>query len=279
MQHSSLFKITSFIAIALLMSSCSRMPTTSSTMQKFQPTMKRISNGAISVKNKVVSTTPRLFKRKPRYPAALPLTPVKGKHTCCTTSAHRSVVINNKAMQTNRDTNTVSYAKPVNSQTIVSKKQVPQPALPQATPRVVLASYAPLSRSAPATPSISPQQANSQLFNLSKTGTADQIQQLIRQGASTNSANTNGETALHASASTGNVAAANALIQNGANVNALTVRGWTPLHTAARFGKSEVASLLISRGADLNIRNQDGKTPIQLARQAGQSNTVALLLR
>ena len=273
--HNPLLPLTLLLITAFTVSSCSRMPTVASTRAAM-----------VKMKNKVVKSTPRLFARKkPRYPAALPLRKVKvQKKTVCPPPRYRHVV------QTRR---TKPVSRPVTRKVVAhNTRPVPRNVAPQprreATPQINYARHTPANVTAPThnvptptppAPRLNPQQANSMLFNTAKSGNAAQITNLINQGANVNAANGNGETALHAAASTGNLAAARALLQHGANPNALTIRGWTPLHTAARFGRGNVAALLLNHGAQRNSVNADGRTPMQLARQANQQGMVAMLQR
>ncbi|MEE9351190.1 MAG: ankyrin repeat domain-containing protein [Thiotrichaceae bacterium] len=301
-----LFRILSLLLISLLVTSCSRMPTTKS--------FTGLKSNLIGMKNNVVRATPRIFKpRKPRYPAALPLRGYPAKKVANT---HRGTQTRStQAKRTRKKSRypaALSLRKTANSRTcptpnrrvVLARGSVPRITAPQrkvvtsakrsTTPGIVKTVYTPQARRqqpqqvvhrqaviqrVPQAPRLNPQQANHQLFNLAKNGNAGQISNLLSQGANVNAGNGSGETALHAAASTGNTSAAQALLQRGANVNARTVRGWTPLHTAARFGRGNFAALLLNNGAQRNIQNVDGKTPMQLARQANQHGIVAMLQR
>ncbi len=267
--HMPRYSLALLLFSTLMITSCSRMPTIDSTRSTLT-----------KMKNTVSYATPRLFKRTPpRYPAALPLKRVNtAKPNTCPpprrpfVSTHRSAPAGQRRQQ----------IIPVSVQTAAVAIRSAQPPRPLTSPR----SNPPAPYGVPYTPpapqqlpTLNPQQANQQLFNTAKSGNADQINRLIRQGAQVNAANSSGETALHAAASAGNTATAQALLQQGANINAQTINGWTPLHTAARFGRANVASLLLTRGAQRNALNSDGKTPLQLARQANQGSTISMLQR
>lgn len=268
------------LTASFTLSSCSHMPTLTSTK-----------TAMVNMKKKVAKSTHRLFvRKKPRYPAALPLRRVSARtvNTCpppqhrqyrrtvkTRNATPRHAAMRNRAAVNKRPTVRQNSKAVQRARTVAARTHYPAP-----RPQIRHARYTPpVPQPTRQAPRINPQQANQLLFNTAKKGSAAQIINLINQGANVNAANGNGETALHAAASTGNLAAAQALLQHGANVNAQTIRGWTPLHTAARFGRGNVAALLLNRGAQRNSVNADGRTPMQLARQANQQGLVAMLQR
>lgn len=265
MQLSLVIKIVSLAVPVFVTASCSSTnKAVTNTKQAVVNTSsfatKTIYSGAAALKNTAANAAPGIFKRKQRYPQALPLRRVN-TNTCpvCPAPTHHAAIQRTATSQPITQ-NRQPYA-------LTAQRRQQQP------PHVMLAS------GSTASPSPSAMTANSQLFRLAKTGNAAQIQQLINQGANPNSANANGETPLHAAASSGNMDAAMTLLQRGAYVNARTIRGWTPLHTAARYGSTNVTALLLKQGANPRVVNIDGKTPLMLAQQARQSATAALLSR
>jgi len=308
--HSRSFLMTTAILFSLTLSSCSRTPR----MVK-SPTLQGMKSGLVGMTNRVIKSTPRIFKQqKPRYPAALPMKGYPGRKATTTAKTRYPAALPMKGYPPQKVVRTTKARYPAalslrknnsartcpvpNNRVVLASKRtsVYNRSTPprHTTPRITKVSYtAPVQRqqtqtyrrptpqpvSQPQAPRLNPQQANQQLFSLAKNGNAAQISNLIAQGAHVNSANGSGETALHSAASTGNTSAAQVLLQRGANVNARTVRGWTPLHTAARFGRGNLVSMLLNNGAQSNIQNVDGKTPAQLASQANQQGIVAMLRR
>ncbi|KAJ2742698.1 hypothetical protein GGI20_004296 [Coemansia sp. BCRC 34301] len=90
---------------------------------------------------------------------------------------------------------------------------------------------------------------------VSKLGQAnsDEIMEMVRQGASVNTADTAGRTPLHVASSCGNVEAVRLLIHMGANVNATDRIGNTPLTIAATGARTNVILPLLEGGADPRI--------------------------
>ncbi len=75
----------------------------------------------------------------------------------------------------------------------------------------------------------------------------------MKNGADANSANSDGETALHLVARSGNIAAANLLLKAGAKIDARENLGQqTPLMWAVARRQPAMVELLISKGADIN---------------------------
>src|SRR6185437_6893220 len=82
------------------------------------------------------------------------------------------------------------------------------------------------------------------------------IDLLLKAGARANSANPDGETALHLVARAGNVEAAKLLLKAGAKIDARETFGeQTPLMWAAARRHPEMVELLASKGADVNARS------------------------
>jgi ankyrin repeat protein len=103
---------------------------------------------------------------------------------------------------------------------------------------------------------------NIQLLPVAKDNDLVQAQQLLDAGASPNSSNQIGQTALHLSAVWGSLEVGSLLIAAGANVsphNRLT--GATPLHLAAQRRRAEMCRFLVSKSADVNAKDNRGKTP------------------
>jgi ankyrin repeat protein len=89
-----------------------------------------------------------------------------------------------------------------------------------------------------------------------------------------------GSTALKCACSAGHVGAAVQLLEAGASPDTANRRGETALHAvAARSGRAECVRALCSHGATINVVNSEGETPLQLAEKAGNSDAAAEILR
>jgi ankyrin repeat protein len=99
---------------------------------------------------------------------------------------------------------------------------------------------------------------------------------LLAHGAEVDARDSNGETALMRAPTR---SAVMALCDAGAAVQAATGEGVTALHFAARYGRSEVVHGLLSRGADPDAATGMGETPLHYAvlANAGTDCMAALL--
>lgn len=91
-----------------------------------------------------------------------------------------------------------------------------------------------------------------------------------------NAENPAGETPLMYLAIAGQTERARALIARGAQVNRL---GWTPLHYAASKGQLAMAQLLLQHKAMVNAPGPSGETPLMMAALSGSKPMVELLLK
>lgn len=126
--------------------------------------------------------------------------------------------------------------------------------------------------------------SNSELgfFDICKTGSLEQINRAIENGANVNTTNTAGMTAfMWAADSNPDPEVVTILIRAGANINAQTKDGWTPLIWAAYSKKSDpfVITILLYEGANPKITSSTGKKAIDYARENDKFiNTEALSL-
>ena len=98
--------------------------------------------------------------------------------------------------------------------------------------------------------------ADGSLFILAATGTAEEVQSVIRKRANVNARRQDGATPLMLAAlSNPNPKVLAVLIDAGANVNARGEDGITPLMVAAESSTPGVIELLIDAGADVNPRS------------------------
>ena len=104
------------------------------------------------------------------------------------------------------------------------------------------------------------------LFEACKTGTPQEISELIEQGAAVNVQTQNKTTPLMTAAQYNSFEAVKILLDNHADVNAKNKTGNTALHFAAGYNDSETVMAIINAGAVLNIANDKGKTPLEIAK-------------
>ncbi|GAB5578878.1 fibronectin type 3 and ankyrin repeat domains protein 1 isoform X1 [Prionailurus iriomotensis] len=126
-------------------------------------------------------------------------------------------------------------------------------------------------------------------------GHLDVVKYLRRHGASWETRDLGGCTALHWAADGGHCNVIEWMIKDGCESKrdwtqgssssgikvdaADTGSGWTPLmRVSAVSGNQRVASLLIEAGADVNMKDKDGKTPLMVAVLNNHEELVQLLL-
>jgi ankyrin repeat protein len=98
-------------------------------------------------------------------------------------------------------------------------------------------------------------------IDVCQTGTPQQIEAALKDGADVNTKNNKGETPLMFAASSGNPDLVPLLLSAGADVNAKSDRGSTPLMWAASDGDPDIVALLLKAGANVNAKNVHGWTP------------------
>src|SRR5689334_18400203 len=117
------------------------------------------------------------------------------------------------------------------------------------------------------------------LAEAAMNGDRTTVQALLKQKVDVNSAQGDGNTALHWAAYRDDIEMAKALIQAGASVKPTTRIGdMQPLHLAASNGSAAMIEVLLKAGADANAPNGNGTTPLMLACAAGKTDAIALLL-
>ncbi|XP_008564853.1 PREDICTED: ankyrin-3 [Galeopterus variegatus] len=104
------------------------------------------------------------------------------------------------------------------------------------------------------------------------------VSQLMHHGASPNTTNVRGETALHMAARSGQAEVVRYLVQDGAQVEAKAKDDQTPLHISARLGKADIVQQLLQQGASPNAATTSGYTPLHLAAREGHEDVAAFLL-
>jgi ankyrin repeat protein len=106
------------------------------------------------------------------------------------------------------------------------------------------------------------------------------VKNCIEKGASVDTQDGSGLTALHAAAAAGQKEVAEFLLGTGASVQAASGADGlgTPLHYAAHGGSKDMAELLLSKGAPVDAGNSKGEAPLHLAAQMGHTDVCRLLL-
>ncbi len=104
---------------------------------------------------------------------------------------------------------------------------------------------------------------------------------LLDLGASVKmrSANTMGNTPLHAAAAGGHREVCALLLSHKAEVNAEQASQYTALHSAAANGSEELVRLLLAHEANPKAKSDKGESPLDMARARNHSAVVALLER
>jgi uncharacterized protein len=124
------------------------------------------------------------------------------------------------------------------------------------------------------------QAGESALLIAALAGHADIIALLLERGADIESRNKGGLTALHAAAYGGHVEVVELLIERGADVNATkNFYHMAPLHAAAEEGHKEVVELLLAHGADIEAKERNGYTPLTQAGWRQYWDTASLLIK
>jgi len=119
------------------------------------------------------------------------------------------------------------------------------------------------------------------ILELAKTGSLQDIQAALQQGADVNAMDAGGETPLMYAAENNQPPEVIAeLLNAGANVNARDSAGVTPLMYAAGYCKScEVIAVLLTAGADPYARDDAFLTPLMYATENNQAPEILTVLR
>ncbi|RYN82789.1 hypothetical protein AA0120_g9495 [Alternaria tenuissima] len=97
-------------------------------------------------------------------------------------------------------------------------------------------------------------------------------------GASMDSADSNGETALHRAVASGHGETSAVLLDHGASIDAQNTDGWTSLHLASAHSNDALVALLLQRNADVNKVDGYNATPLYRAAESGTERVVRQLL-
>ena len=99
-------------------------------------------------------------------------------------------------------------------------------------------------------------------------GDTARLEAALDAGASPNSRDRFGNSALEFAASRGRVAVIRRLLKAGARPDSAGASGSTALHTAAKWGRSHGVSELLRRGADPTLADRHGRTALDITRAA-----------
>jgi len=120
--------------------------------------------------------------------------------------------------------------------------------------------------------------APSPLADAAEQRDATALRKLLAAGASVNTAQPDGTTALHWAAHHEDAESVALLIKAGANVNAPNQYGVPPLTQACITGNSVIVGMLLKAGADPNTTLKGGETALMLAARSGGIESVKALL-
>jgi len=118
----------------------------------------------------------------------------------------------------------------------------------------------------------------SQLIQASAKGDPTSIQNLVKQGANVNEADSKGRTPLMHAAISGKTEAVEVLLSMGAKINAQDKYGYSALIHALSYGYEDMSRLLIESDADLNARTYNGDTPLLIALDKCKTDTIKMLI-
>ena len=116
-----------------------------------------------------------------------------------------------------------------------------------------------------------------ELFDAASAGNTQLIGRLLAQGIDVNTANAEGETALHMAAARGHYRAVIYLVSNGAYVNAKTIKNWIPLHHATRFNRPNIVNYLLKHNSSPYQRTTDGMSAIDMAKSLNDNRLLSIL--
>lgn len=121
--------------------------------------------------------------------------------------------------------------------------------------------------------------ADTRLSEAAMSGEMATVQALIQEGIDVNSAQGDGNTALHWAAFRRDLQMAKLLLEAGASTDVKTRLGeMSPLFMAARNGDAAMLNLLLEHGAEVNAVSSNGTIPLMMAAASGEVDAVRALL-
>jgi ankyrin repeat protein len=130
----------------------------------------------------------------------------------------------------------------------------------------------------PKVPEEAQKKLNDELISAAKNSNINEIERLIKKGATIEAKDKDGWTALMLAAVNGHTDTCTMLIKNGADVNAKSNYGTTALMYAVANGHTETCALLLEKGADVNAKDNAGKTALHRAAASGNTDICKLLI-
>ncbi len=118
---------------------------------------------------------------------------------------------------------------------------------------------------------------NNPLCAAAVSGNVKDVDYLLRDGASPDSTDSLGISALSHAILGNSKEAVSRLLSAGANINQKGPFGVTPLMLAANSSRTEMVSFLLLNGADRNIKNDDGETALTIAKRKNLHEIIVLL--
>ncbi|KAL3846546.1 hypothetical protein ACJMK2_017525 [Sinanodonta woodiana] len=124
------------------------------------------------------------------------------------------------------------------------------------------------------------QQQYNSIHDAVRHGNVEQLEQMVKNGASINEVDEKDKfTPLHMASNVGALECLHWLIWHGADTTVTTPRGWTPAHIAAIRGQDACMQALVNNGVSLSAKDCRGSTPAHLAAAHGNSFTMSTILR
>ncbi len=120
---------------------------------------------------------------------------------------------------------------------------------------------------------------NTDLMQSIRDDDTKQFEQLINAGASLDTKNKNGQTALIIASENGREEFVKILIKENADLNSVGKHNNTALMVAASNGAIECLELLIKAGADLELKNDNGQTALGLAVISNRKEVAKVLIK
>jgi uncharacterized protein len=120
--------------------------------------------------------------------------------------------------------------------------------------------------------------AAASLIDAVKANDSASAQQLIKNKADVNVAESDGTTLLHYAAYHDDAALVESLLKAGAKASVANKFGSTPLSEATTRGDAKIVALLLKAGADPNVGNSDGQTPLLTVARTSNVEVAKLLI-